>query len=102
MTQGTTPTIELRLSDRKIDLGACKKVRVVLMQGEKKLVIDKPDDRLRLFPGVAMLDLTQTDTMFFLPGKVLVQLRWEDTGGKVCASTIGSITVVRILEKGEL
>lgn len=102
MTQGTTPTIELRLSDKKIDLEACQKVRAVLMQGEKKMVIDKPDDRMRLFPGAAMLDLTQSDTMFFLPGKVLVQLRWENTDGKVYASTIGSITVVRILEKEEL
>lgn len=101
MVQGTTPTIELRLS-LNIDLAACKKVRATLMQGDKVLVIDAPDERLVLGNGVALLELTQRDTLFFVPGKVQVQLRWMDGNDKVCASNIGILNVNRILEKEEL
>lgn len=101
MTQGTTPTIELRLSI-KIDLAACKKVRATLMQGDKVLVVDAPDERLVLGQGIALLELTQLDTLYFVPGKVQVQLRWMDENGKACASSIGILNVNRILEKEEL
>ena len=99
MTQGTTPTIELQLSNRMIDLTTAQKVRATLMQGDKVLAIESPDARMRLEMGKVLLDLTQQDTLFFVPGRVQVQLRWMDEGGKVCASTIGILNVDRILEK---
>lgn len=99
MTQGTTPTIELQLSNQMIDLTTAQKVRATLMQGDKVLSIESPDARMRLEMGKVLLDLTQQDTLFFVPGRVQVQLRWMDEGGKVCASTIGILNVDRILEK---
>ena len=99
MTQGTTPTLTVRLTDPAPDLRIQKQVSLTLAQGGLTLTVKPPDPRLEVAEKSVRLTLTQEETLRFAPGAVQLQLRWLDHSGGAGASRIGVVMNRGLLRK---
>lgn len=99
MTQGTTPTLTVHLTEPAPDLTAQKRVSLTLAQGDKTLTVKSPDPRLEVAEKFVRLTLTQAETLQFSPGAVQLQLRWLDNSGGAGASRVGVVMNRGLLRK---
>ena len=103
MRRGSTPTNTF-VTD--IDLSTA----TVFVSYEQKgqVIIEKTGADLTFAPGeqqgtyTISLELTQADTLKFLPGTVLIQIRYVFPDGTADASNIISTTAERIIKDGEI
>lgn len=99
MTQGTTPTLTVHLTEPAPDLTAQKRVSLTLAQGDQALTVKSPDPRLEVAERSVRLTLTQEETLRFAPGAVQLQLRWLEHSGGAGASRIGVVMNRGLLRK---
>ena len=103
MRRGSTPTNTF-LTD--IDLSNA----TVYVSYEQKgqTVLEKTGTDLTFAPGTEQgtytitLELTQADTLKFLPGTVLIQIRYVFPDGSADASNIIQTSAERIIKDGEI
>ena len=93
MIVGTTPTLELTLSDSSIDLSTYSHVYVTLRSNRYKVLTKKNAD-LVLDGNICAVSLTQKETLFLGTGRCKVQMNWtSDSGAYRDASEIGEFTL---------
>lgn len=89
--EGTTPTLELTLSDETIDLSIFDHVYATLQKTTmRNRKVTKSDAELTLAANVCSLTLTQEETLLLGEGRCKVQMNWtSDNGAYRDASEIG-------------
>lgn len=89
--EGTTPTLELTLSDETIDLSTFDHVYATLQRmSTKSKKVTKSDAELTLAGNVCSVTLTQAETLLLGAGRCKVQMNWtSDNGAYRDASEIG-------------
>lgn len=93
--EGTTPTLELTLSDETIDLSTFDHVYATLQKTSiKSRKVTKSDAELTLAANVCSLTLTQEETLLLGEGRCKVQMNWtSDNGAYRDASESGVFTL---------
>lgn len=97
MYRGTALPIQLNL-DTSLNLEEAEALYVTFSNGYKK--IDCGKERVSIDGQSLIIELGQSDTLFFAPGDVEVQVRFKMPDGRVYASDIASIDMQRILKDG--
>lgn len=98
--EGTTPTLELTLSDETIDLSTFDHVYATLQKTSiKSKKVTKSDADLTLAANVCSLTLTQEETLLLGEGRCEVQMNWtKDNGATREASNIVTFYLSKNLE----
>lgn len=97
MKRGTTPT-----NTFAVDVDLTNATVFVDYEQDGEIVLEKTGTDLTVTTSSISLTLSQTDTLAFHPGRVLIQLRYVDTDGTADASNIISTTFERIIKDGEI
>lgn len=87
--QGTTPTFTLNLQSETLDLTDCENVYATFKQGGT--IITKTGDDLVVSPQSVDVYLSQSETLKFGTGIVMVQLNWTYADGSRGASVKASV-----------
>lgn len=102
MYRGTTPTITFKIKT-ELDLNDISECWITFktVLGKK---IDFGKDSMIIDPEEKTIDITmsQEETLFYTPGKILVQLRIKMNDGTAYASNINELTMKDILKDGEI
>lgn len=97
MRRGSTPTntfsVDIDLRDATI---------FVDYEQKGNIVLEKTGDDLTVTEDSITLELSQEDTLKFVPGSVLIQIRYVFANGAADASNIISTTFERIIKDGEI
>lgn len=95
MRRGSTPT---NTFETDIDLSGAT-VFVSYEQGGR-IVVEKTGEDLTITNKAITLQLTQAETLAFVPGKVCIQIRYVFPDGTADASNIISTTFDRVIKDG--
>ena len=105
MFQATTPTLTIRF-DESVDLSIARIIAVtfatschkIVAEYEKDIVIHDENNKLIIDGNEIRITFTQEDTLYFKPGKMLVQVNVLYFDGTRVASDIGTINWVKNLK----
>ena len=95
--KGTTPTLSL-IFDEGTDLSKANHIVVTFATDYSKAILEKVDDELTVSGNTVEIAFTQAETLWFKPGKMLVQVNLLYSDGSRVASNIGTIHWVENLK----
>lgn len=95
MRRGSTPTNTFTV---EIDLTGA--TLFVSYEQNGRVVLEKTGDDLTVTAKSITLELTQEDTLSFVPGEVLIQIRYVFPNGAADASNIIRTSFERIIKDG--
>lgn len=102
MRRGTTPTITFKIKT-ELDLNDISECWITFktVLGKK---IDFGKDQLFIDPELKTIEVSfsQAETLFYTPGKIMVQLRLKMNDETAYASKIAELTMEDILKDGEI
>ena len=96
MYRGTTPTLTFALP---FQAGVIKNLFVTFSQ-KGQILLEKTTADCGLIGNTIELNLTQEDTLKFMPGNAELQVRIIDNSNQALASKIYSINIGSILKDG--
>lgn len=97
MRRGSTPT-----NTFNVDIDLRDATVYVTYEQKGQIVLEKTGDDLTVTEDSITLELSQEDTLKFVPGSVLIQIRYVFANGAADASNIIQTSAERIIKDGEI